>query len=79
MDTLELSAPEGEAHCEPGDPQGAITAEERAEWLIDYILLHQREERSQLLRTAVQQITAAEAQAYESGWRSRSASAFGQQ
>lgn len=47
----------------------AITAEERAEWLIGYILLHQGEGRGDLIRRAVDQILAAEAVAYERGRR----------
>jgi hypothetical protein len=69
MDALNLSAHEARAHTETGAPNGAISAEERAAWLIDYLLLHQRKERSHLLRTVVQQITAAEAQGYDAGWR----------
>ena len=45
----------------------AIPAEERAEWLIDYILLHQGEGRGELIRKAVGQFLAAEAVAYERG------------
>jgi hypothetical protein len=45
----------------------AITAEERAEWLIDYILLHQGERRIDLIRRAVDQFLEAEAVAYEKG------------
>lgn len=69
MDALNLSAHESRTHIETGSPDSAISAEERAAWLIDYLLLHQHEERSQLLRTVVQQITAAEAQGYDAGWR----------
>ena len=47
----------------------AITAEERAEWLIDYILLHQSEGRINLIRRAVGQFVEAEAAAYERGSR----------
>jgi hypothetical protein len=46
-----------------------ITAEERAEWLVGYILLHQGEERRDLLRRAVDQFLAAEAFAFERGRR----------
>ena len=49
----------------------AITAEERAEWLIDYVLSHQDEERTELLRRAVDQFLAAEATAYERGRRAK--------
>jgi len=45
----------------------AIPAEERAEWLIDYILLHQGEGRRTLIRRAVDQFLDAEAVAYERG------------
>lgn len=45
----------------------AITAEERAEWLIDYILSHQGEGRIDLIRRAVDQFLEAEAVAYERG------------
>jgi len=47
----------------------AIPAEERAEWLIDYILLHQGEGRRGLIRRAVEQFLAAEAVAYARGRR----------
>jgi DNA polymerase III delta prime subunit len=47
----------------------AIPAEERAEWLIDYILLHQGDERGDLIRRAVDQFLEAEAVAYERGRR----------
>jgi hypothetical protein len=47
----------------------AITAEERAEWLIDYILLHQGEGRGDLIRRAVEQFSEAEAVAFERGRR----------
>jgi hypothetical protein len=47
----------------------AIPAEERAEWLIDYILLHQGEGRRTLIRRAVDQFLEAEAVAYERGRR----------
>jgi hypothetical protein len=47
----------------------AVTAEERAEWLIDYILLHQGEGRIDLIRRAVDQFLEAEAVAYERGRR----------
>jgi hypothetical protein len=46
-----------------------ITADERAQWLVDYVVLHQGDDRSHLLRRAVEQITAAEANAYARGWR----------
>jgi hypothetical protein len=45
----------------------AVTADERAEWLVEYIILHQCEGRTQLLRRAVEQFVAAEASAYERG------------
>jgi len=38
----------------------AITAEERAEWLIDYVLSHQGQERTELIRRALDQFLAAE-------------------
>jgi hypothetical protein len=44
-----------------------ITADERAEWLIDYILAHPGEERTSLVRRSVGQFLAAEAAAYERG------------
>jgi hypothetical protein len=44
-----------------------ITAEERAEWLIEYVIRHQSEGLTQLLRKAVEQFVAAEASAYERG------------
>jgi len=47
----------------------AIPAEERAEWLIDYVLLHQGEGRRNLIRRAVDQFLAAEFVAYERGRR----------
>jgi hypothetical protein len=47
----------------------AIPAEDRAEWLIDYILLHQGEGRENLIRRAVEQFLEAEAVAYERGRR----------
>jgi hypothetical protein len=47
----------------------AIPAEERAEWLIDYILSHQGDERGDLIRRAVDQFLEAEAVAYERGRR----------
>jgi hypothetical protein len=46
-----------------------ITPDERAMWLVDYIASHLSHDRSHLLRKAVEQITAAEARAYERGWR----------
>jgi hypothetical protein len=46
-----------------------ITADERAEWLIDYILSHPGEERTSLVRRSVGQFLAAEAAAYEKGRR----------
>ena len=49
----------------------AITAEERAEWLIDYVLSHQDEERTELFRRAVDQFLTAEAAAYERGRRAK--------
>jgi hypothetical protein len=51
-----------------------ITAEERAEWLIDYVILHRGEGRSHLLRRAVEQFVAAEVSAYERGRRDAAAS-----
>lgn len=69
MDTLEHWASDDGDRQDAGDVGSAISAEERAEWLIDYILLHQREDRTQLLRITVQQINAAEAQGYDLGWR----------
>jgi len=44
-----------------------ITAEERAEWLIEYVIRHQGEALTELLRKAVEQFVAAEASAYERG------------
>jgi truncated hemoglobin YjbI len=49
----------------------AITAEERAEWLIDYVLSHQDKERTELIRRAVDQFLAAEAATYERRRRAR--------
>lgn len=46
-----------------------ITADERAEWLIDYILSHPGEERTSLVRRCVSQFLVAEAAAYEDGRR----------
>ena len=69
MTALEHWASDGAFRREVEEFEDAITAEERAEWLIDYILLHQREDRTQLLRVIVQQINAAEAQGYDFGWR----------
>jgi len=46
-----------------------ITADERAEWLINYILLHQTEDRTKLIRRAIDQFLAAEAVAYMRGRR----------
>jgi Uri superfamily endonuclease len=47
----------------------SVTAEERAQWLIDYIILHQSEERAHLLRRAVEQFVAVETSAFERGQR----------
>ena len=47
----------------------AITADERAEWLIDYVLSHPGEERTSLVRRSVGQFLAAEAAGYERGRR----------
>jgi hypothetical protein len=47
----------------------AITADERATWLVDHVVSHWSDDRIHLLRRAVEQITAAEAEAYERGWR----------
>ncbi len=47
----------------------AISAEERAEWLIDFILLHQGDGRLDLIRRAVEQFLAAEAAGFERGRR----------
>ena len=57
----------GERPSEYGGHTDVITAEERAEWLIQYILLHQGEGLTELLRKAVGQFVAAEASAYERG------------
>lgn len=46
-----------------------ITAEERAEWLIDYVISHQDDGRTELIRKAVAQFLAAETVAYERGRR----------
>jgi hypothetical protein len=45
--------------------------------LVDYIISHQGEGQTQLLRAAVQQMTTAEAQAYDSGWSHGYSSAAG--
>jgi DNA polymerase III delta prime subunit len=52
-----------------GRAADAVTAEERAEWLIDFILLHKSDERLDLIRRAVEQFLAAEAVGYERGRR----------
>lgn len=46
-----------------------LIADERAEWLNDYILSHPGEERTSLVRRSVGQFLAAEAAAYEEGRR----------
>ena len=68
---MEASGSETVSECS-GDHAGqadSVTAEERAQWLIDYIILHQGEERTQLLRRAVEQFVAVEASAFERGQR----------
>lgn len=68
MGALALEASDIESPPTSGGAANVITAEERAEWLIDYIVLHQGEGRCHLLRRAVEQIAAAEGQAYARGW-----------
>jgi hypothetical protein len=50
-----------------GGQTDTITAEERAEWLIEYVIRHQGEGLIELLRKAVEQFVAAEASAYGRG------------
>jgi hypothetical protein len=68
MEGLRLATESNGAQREMSEVASCITAEERAEWLIDYLTLHRGEGRNHLLRRAVEQITAAEAEAYERGW-----------
>lgn len=68
MDGLTLGPGYEPASIEFGESANRISPEQRAAWVIDYITLHQGEDRSHLLRRVVQQIAAAEAQAYERGW-----------
>ena len=75
MDGLTLGDRYSRAQLDVTEAPNCISAEERAEWLIDYITLHQGEARSHLLRRAVAQITAAEAEAYERGWNDAVSSA----
>jgi len=56
-----------ERSSEYGGQTDTITAEERAEWLIEYAIRHQGEGIIELLRKAVEQFVAAEASAYERG------------
>ena len=56
------------ATAQRSEPAHHVSAEERAVWLIEYFTSHQGQERSELLRKTVAQITAAEAEAYEKGW-----------
>ncbi len=66
MGELGFGIPDGMRDYRDAD---TITAEERAEWLIEYVLLHQGEGKRDLIRRAVDQFLAAEAVAYERGRR----------
>jgi hypothetical protein len=68
MERLALEGSDSPVQAQVGDGSDRITPEQRAGWLIEYITLHQGEDRNQLLRRAVAQITAAEDKAYERGW-----------
>jgi hypothetical protein len=67
MEAFLPKTPMRESSSEYTGQTDTITAEERAEWLVEYIILHQCETRTQLLRRAVEQFVAAEASAYERG------------
>jgi hypothetical protein len=61
----------GSVRLQESQEADAVTAEERAEWLVDYVLSHQDQERTELIRRTVDQFLAAEAAAYERGRRAK--------
>lgn len=75
MGALGSEIPVSEPAEEYRERGNSITVEERAEWLIDYVILHRDEGRNHLLRRVVEQFIAAEISAYERGRRDAAAGA----